>query len=85
MLSFSWDLFHEECGRRYQGELWSDGGVGASTFSDTIDSLWFKDEVSDAFLPSNLLVRSHTALGLILLKSVNVCCTCSWAKPDYYN
>lgn len=60
-------------------------GVGASTFSDTIDSFWFKDEVSDAFLPSNLLVRSHTALGLILLKSVNVCCTCSWAKPDYYN
>lgn len=66
------------------GELWSGRGVGASTFSDTIDSLWFKDEVSDGFPPSNLC-GSFTTLGLILLKSVNVYCTCFWEKTYYYN
>ena len=56
----------------YQGELWSgwQAGDGASTFSESIVRLWFKDEAPDAFLPSSLLVRSSTALGLISLKSV---------------
>lgn len=31
-------------GRRYQGELWSGREVDVSAFSDTTDSLWFKDE-----------------------------------------
>lgn len=54
-------------GRRCPGELRSGRDIDASAFSDTIDSLWFKDKVCDAFLPSSLC-RLCTALGVILLK-----------------
>lgn len=62
----------------------SQAGDDASTFSGKYHQVivW---RLSFWCFSLSLLVRSSTALRLISLKSVSVCCSCSWAKPVYFN
>lgn len=83
-----WDHVERKGGcSRAEGIKVSCGQAGRSMFllfQTLLTACGLKMKIGVAFLPSNLHL-SHTALGLILRKTVNVCCTCFWEKTYYYD